>query len=271
MPAPYALSQDVFALPLMSPAPPFGVAYCNAFLIRQPKPILVDTSAPKYRAEFLAALRSLVDPADIGWILLTHDDRDHSGNLMSLVEACPNARLVMNWFSFVRLSDEVDLPLHRLQVVNSGDTLTLGSRSLGVLRPPFFDAPSTVGFFDVRSRIYFSADCFGALTPSFVEDASALPPELFKSNFRTFNLANEPGIQGYRPERLAALLDEIRRLQPEVIASAHGAPVRGRTEAILALAAELPSLEPFPGLTQAELEQMLGVKKDPGQTESQAG
>jgi flavorubredoxin len=42
---------------------------------------------------------SLVDPEDIKWVFISHDDVDHTGNVNALLEAAPNATLVINWCS----------------------------------------------------------------------------------------------------------------------------------------------------------------------------
>lgn len=60
-------------------------------VIRAAQPVLVDTGPPIFREDYLASVFSLIDPDEVRWIFLSHDDRDHSGNLMTLLEA-PVAR-----------------------------------------------------------------------------------------------------------------------------------------------------------------------------------
>ena len=39
----------------------------------------------------------LVDPEDVRWVFLSHDDGDHTGALHDVLDLCPNATLVLNF------------------------------------------------------------------------------------------------------------------------------------------------------------------------------
>ncbi|HEX8825863.1 MAG TPA: MBL fold metallo-hydrolase [Archangium sp.] len=256
MPAPYRIADETYAIPILRHAPPFGIAHFNSFLIRGRESILVDTGALKEHDEWQQHLWSLVDPKDLHWVLLTHDDREHAGNLMYVLEKCPRAKVVMNWFSFLRLADDnLDIPMDRMHLVNSGESVNIGGRGFGVLRPPLFDSPATVGFFDLQTGVYFSADCFGSPTPTFVEDVADAPKESVRRNFYAFNRANEPWCQYVDTRKYTAELEKVRKLDARVLASGHAPAARGDSIPwFLELMADLPAMEPFEGLTQADFE-----------------
>ena len=75
----YEIRRDAYVLPSDLPIPGVGRQSVNAFLFRDAEPILIDTGMPFDRPEFLDALWRLIDPADLRWVMVTHDDRDHSG------------------------------------------------------------------------------------------------------------------------------------------------------------------------------------------------
>src|SRR6266699_2257098 len=68
--------------------------YLNSLVIREKEPVIVDTGTPANRKQWLEDVFSLVDPIDVRWVYLSHDDVDHSGNLEQVMEACPNATMV---------------------------------------------------------------------------------------------------------------------------------------------------------------------------------
>ena len=65
--------------------------YINSMVILGAEPVIVDTGTPANRTQWLEDVFSLVEPEDVRWIFLSHDDVDHTGNLDEALAACPNA------------------------------------------------------------------------------------------------------------------------------------------------------------------------------------
>ena len=65
--------------------------YLNSMVIRGAEPVIVDTGTPANRRQWLEDVFAIVEPEDVRWIFLSHDDVDHSGNLDEVFAACPNA------------------------------------------------------------------------------------------------------------------------------------------------------------------------------------
>jgi hypothetical protein len=95
----YKAASDIEVLTSNFPIPGFGFVPVNAFVLKGPEPILVDTGTVVESADFLSALRSVIDPADLRWIWLTHTDFDHTGSLQQL-------------------------PMDRIHLVNPGQKIT---------------------------------------------------------------------------------------------------------------------------------------------------
>ena len=133
------------------------------------EPVIVDTGNELSRAEWMEAAFSIVDPADVRWVFLSHDDHDHIGNLTAVLDACPQATLVTNWFTVERTWRAMELPLDRMRWVNPGESFDAGDRTLVAVRPPIFDSPTTRGLFDSRTGVYWagtaSPRCCRATSP----------------------------------------------------------------------------------------------------------
>ena len=69
---------------------PVSVAL-NTMVIRAAEPVVVDTGIVENRDQYLADVFSIVEPEDIRWVFISHDDVDHTGNLNALMELAPNA------------------------------------------------------------------------------------------------------------------------------------------------------------------------------------
>jgi flavorubredoxin len=156
--SPYQVAPETFVVPWILEAPPVGFFCMNSMVIRGHEPVIVDTGSPLNRDAFLDQVWGIIDPKGVRWIFLSHDDRDHSGNLLQVLDACPNATLLTTWFSIGRMADEWMLPLDRCRFLNDGEQLDAGDRTLSALRPPVFDSTTTRGLFDDSTGVYWSVD-----------------------------------------------------------------------------------------------------------------
>jgi flavorubredoxin len=110
--------------------------FLNSMVIRGAEPVIVDTGTPANRTQWLEDVFALVEPEDVRWIFLSHDDVDHTGNLDEALAACPNATLVCNWAMVERHSNCFDFPLRRCRWVMHGESFDVGDRTLQAIRPP---------------------------------------------------------------------------------------------------------------------------------------
>lgn len=266
---PYRATADTYVIPSYLPVPDvpvpgFGVIIINSFLIQAREPVLIDTGMPVVREDFLKTLWSLIDPQDLRWIFLTHDDGDHAGNLMQVLEAAPKARIITQFFGLARLDTVYHMPVERVQILNPGQSFSAGDRQLAALRPPLFDSPATSALYDAKSGVLFSADSFGALLPNPAEDVAEIPESAFAEGFHIFNRGNHPWFALIDQNKFEESLQTIRRLQPQIIASCHAPLARGRTEEHLKSMAAIPATEPFVGPDQGALEAILAQLADSG-------
>ncbi|MEY9214937.1 MBL fold metallo-hydrolase [Thermobifida halotolerans] len=239
---PYLAGPDIHALPSELPIPDLGLQPVNAFLLRGGEPVLIDAGMPVDREDFEATLWPLIDPEDLRWVIVTHDDRDHTGSLMRILEAAPRATLVTNAISLTRLSEEFRIPPDRVVTVNPGGRLRAGDREFSFLRPPTFDSPGTLAVFEHTDATLFSSDSFGTVVPGIGNRLEDLPEKEFFEGFAVLNRAIAPWTRLVDPDRFLRVLAEVRDLRAARLLSAHGPAVEGRVDALVDAMAEIPSL-----------------------------
>ena len=255
----YNAAPDVEVITSSFPIPGFGFVPINAFVIRGPEPILVDTGSVLESPEFLTALRSVIDPAELRWIWLTHTDYDHTGSLNALLAENPKIRLITTFLGVGIMSlTTAPLPMDRLHLLNPGQKLSIGGRAVVAFKPPVFDNPSTTGFYDEKSGILFSSDCFGALLQDVPRSAADLSERDLLEGQVAWATIDSPWLHKVDRGAFAKELDTIRSMAPKMVLSSHLPAAPGRmTEKLLASLAAAPGASPFAWPDQAALEQML--------------
>ena len=224
----HLIAPDTFLIPTLANDPSgAGVFSANTIVIRGAEPVIVDTSASLVRDHWLETVTSVVDPADVRWVFLSHDDHDHIGNLDAILELCPQATLVASWSITTRLIGDVELPLDRMRWLDQGDSFDAGDRTLHLVRPPMFDSPATRGLFDPTTGVLWAVDSFGAIVQGNVVEAEDADPDLYAGTFDAMNVWNTPWLEWVDTERFAAHLQTTAALPMQAVASAHGPILRG--------------------------------------------
>ncbi|GAC1422409.1 MAG: hypothetical protein NVSMB57_15570 [Actinomycetota bacterium] len=254
-----SITADITALTSATEIPMLGVLPINAYLITGDEPILVDTGITPERDEFLAALSGLIDLTDLRWIWLTHSDRDHTGSLTELLDLAPKAKVATTFLTLGLMSAGTQpIPPDRAHLVRPGTVVSAGARSVVAFRPPLFDNPGTVGFFDASSRVMFSSDFFGAALPTMdnalADDIAAVPGDDVTGGQLLWGSVDAPWVHSTDESKLANALDEVRKFDASVVLSTHLPPIRGNIDAHLKPISMLPGSSPTMTPDQAELE-----------------
>jgi flavorubredoxin len=236
--------------------------YLNSMVIRGTEPVIVDTGTVANRRQWLEDVFGLVEPSDVRWVFLSHDDIDHTGNLAEVMTLCPNATLVASWAIVERNANAFEFPLERVRWVADGEAFVAGDRVLSAVRPPMYDSPTTRGLFDEQTGVYWAADAFATPMPGGpVPTVTDLDPEFWRDGFTMFNLnALSPWLSLADPARFATQCDLNRALCMSTIASAHSPTITAESiDAAYELAKSLPTAEvpPVPG--QTVLDEIIGA------------
>lgn len=223
----YKISHEAYVIPESLPVPGVGKLPVNAMVLLGKEPMILDTLAIVHRDIFLEEVFNIVEPEDVRWLFLSHEDRDHSGSIMQVMERCPKAKLVTNFLGLGKLHEEFDFDPRRIHILNDGDTLDIGDRTVAAIRPPLYDSSATTGIWDPKSEIYYGADCFGIVANDIPEYTDELKQSDFEDGFFFMNRANHIWFEHVKPDVLAAEAEKIKKLGAKMLVSGHG-PVERR-------------------------------------------
>lgn len=254
---PYEVLPDAFILPSEFPIPTFGMLSVNAYLVRSREPYLIDTGLTIESQAFMEALEMLIDPADLRWIYLTHDDPDHVGALTELLWRAPRARVVTTFIGFGKLALFRPLDPARTHLLNPGERLNVGDRELAVVRPPTFDAPETTAVYDPVLDALFCSDSFGTPQDAVHRYANDLDDETLGRGVRRWTAFDSPWIHDVRPERFAQRVDAIAAIDPKWMLGTHLPPARDMTQRLCEHLVDARNSPPYVGPTQSEFKAIL--------------
>ncbi|AGN01234.1 zn-dependent hydrolase, glyoxylase [Salinarchaeum sp. Harcht-Bsk1] len=192
-----------------------------AYVVDDEQPTIVDTGLSTGAPHILDALDEIgLDPADVEYVALTHIHMDHAGGAAEIVEACANATVLCHEYGVDFISDpEVvpklvegvheavgdlandygtmrPIPRDRIRVLEGGETIDLGARSLEVVHAPGH-APHQVAYYDGDNGCLFPGDECG----EYVDDTvvPSTPPPDFDPD------AIEESLDGFADSELDAI------------------------------------------------------------------
>lgn len=136
-----------------------GSSY-NSYLIQDEKTALIDTVWLPYDKEFVSRLKDVIDLQKIDYIIMNHNEVDHSGALVELMREIPNVPI------YCTKKGEQIIRGHYHQDwnfvnVKTGDTLSLGQTTLTFIEAPMCHWPDTMFTYMDTDQILFSNDGFG--------------------------------------------------------------------------------------------------------------
>lgn len=255
----YKAAPDVDVVTSTANVGSLGNLAVNAFVIGAEEPVLVDTGVVRESDDFMTALRSVIDPQDLRWIWLTHADFDHIGSLHRLLDENERVRVITSFLGMGIMGlSGAPLPMERVYLVNPGQAVDVGDRTLTAVKPPAFDSPITQGLYDDRSGIFFSSDCFGALLDEVPESIEELSDEELRRGQVFWATVDSAWLHHVDRKAFKAELDRIRALEPTMVLSNHLPAAPGSSlERLLGALATVPDAPAFVGPDQEALEEML--------------
>jgi flavorubredoxin len=202
---------------------PRGTTY-NAYLVRGADTIaLVDTVKTPYVDELLSRISKVVDPAEIGLIVVNHIEPDHNSGLRLVMEACPNARVIASAAGARGVAEYHDGLV--IDTVAADEVVDLGGVTLSFLAAPMVHWPDSMFTYCNEDHVLMCNDAFGQHLASAERFADEVEEDVAFDELRVYyaNILMPLGTQ------VAKALDKVDAAgwTPCVIAPSHGVMFRG--------------------------------------------
>jgi len=204
---------------------PDGTSY-NAYLIKgSEKTALIDTVDPPKCNELLTNLAEL-GVKKIDYVIANHAEQDHSGSLPHILQLFPDAKLVTNGKCKPMLIDLLEIAEDKFIVVEDGQEISLGDKTLKFILTPWVHWPETMSTYLAEDKILFSCDFFGSHLATSELFASEME-KVIECNKRYFAEIMMP----FR-SIISKNIEKVQALDLKIIAPSHG-PVYNNPQFII--------------------------------------
>ena len=208
-----------------------GVSY-NAYLIDDEKKAIIDLAKALSTDEFFDHIAEIVDLSEIDYVVINHMEPDHTGVLRTLRKIAPDAIILGSAKTRAMLESFYGVT-ENVRVVEDGETLSLGRRTLQFFSTPFVHWPETMMTYETTHRILFSCDAFGgygALRGAIFDDECTDPDFYQKESLRYY-----VNIVAKFSRPVLKAIGKLADVQVEIIAPSHGLIWRKQPQLIVEL------------------------------------
>ena len=192
---------------------PNGMAY-NSYLIKDEKITIMDTVDARKKEEWFQNLEQELDGKNPDYLVVSHVEPDHAGNIEFIANKYPDMKIVGNSKTFTMLNQfftNIKNLEERKVEVKEGDTLNIGNHILTFVMAPMVHWPEVMCTYDKLDKVLFSADGFGKFGTLDTDEDWACEARRYY-----FNIVGKYGMQ------VQALLKKVSTLDVKVICPLHG-------------------------------------------------
>ena len=195
-----------------------GVSY-NSYLIDDEKKAIIDLTKSFKGDEYLNQIEEVIDLSKVDYVVVNHMEPDHSGILRTLIRTVPQVTLLGSAKTKEMLESFFSIK-ENIRVVNDGDTISLGKRTLKFFSTPFLHWPETMMTYEVSQRILFPCDAFGGY--------GAIRGAIFDDQCKDFEFYEREALRYYVnivanfSARVLGAIEKLAGLPVDVIAPSHG-------------------------------------------------
>ncbi len=190
---------------------PNGVSY-NSYVILDDKITVMDSVDERGTDGWFANLEEALAGKTPAYLVVSHLEPDHAGNIAVFAEKYPQAQLVLSAKAQSMLPQFFTQDMSdRCVVVKEGDELSLGSHTLTFIMAPMVHWPEVMVTYEKSEKVLFSADGFGKFGALDTKEDWACEARRYY-----FNIVGKYGMQ------VQGLLKKAAGLDIQTICPLHG-------------------------------------------------
>lgn len=140
----------------------YGTSY-NSYLVKGSKSAaLIETVHIDFFDTYIQNIESVIELDKIEYLIMNHNEPDHSGSIKKILELIPNIKVVVSQAGSIYLKNIVNEPSLVAKIVKDGEIIDLGGKELVFYNSPFLHWPDSMFTYLKQEKVLFSCDFFGA-------------------------------------------------------------------------------------------------------------
>ncbi|MEJ5227008.1 FprA family A-type flavoprotein [Thermodesulfovibrio sp.] len=219
---------------------PRGTTY-NNYLILDNEPTLIDAVHFDFVHTSLENISRLIEPQKIKNIIINHIENDHATGLEQILYYAPQANIYMTEKGKKGLSKFIDLSKYKVHTVKTGDSISIGKRTLIFIETPMMHWPDSMFTYIKEDKVLISQDAFGQHLAS----VERFDDEFIKNH--SMDLLEDAVIDYYAnilmlySNVIKSKIEEIKKsgIEVEMIAPDHGVIWRSHIDKVLKLYSDM--------------------------------
>lgn len=137
-----------------------GTTY-NAYLVKDEKTALFDTVKKPFLSDLLHRIRQITEVSKIDYLIVNHVELDHSGAIPEMIDLIKPEKVICSEMGKKSLIEHFHREDWPYEVVKSGQTLSLGSKTVHFLETRMLHWPDSMFSYLAEDRLLISSDAFG--------------------------------------------------------------------------------------------------------------
>ena len=139
----------------------FGTSY-NSYVWKDgEKTVLFETAKAKTAEDFLRRVKAVTPLEKIDYIVISHTEPDHTGSLIRILEANPNATVIATKTALNFLEHIVHRPFQS-HAVQDGERMVIGNSTFRFFVLPNLHWPDTMYTYIEEEQVLITCDSFGS-------------------------------------------------------------------------------------------------------------
>lgn len=139
----------------------YGTSY-NSYIVKgSEKTALIETAHFDFCDAYLDNIKEVVNIEDIDYLVMNHNEPDHSGSIETILNINPNITIVSSQAGAIYLKNITNIPNLNVKAVKDGEELNLGDKTLKFINAPFLHWPDSMFTYSVTDKVLFPCDFLG--------------------------------------------------------------------------------------------------------------